>query len=48
MNDPFSKERAASLKDMEYYRKSMTSKERQMELFCWLTLIKDLLKKTNK
>ena len=30
---PFLKERAESLlKDMEYYRKSMTSKERQMEL----------------
>lgn len=30
---PFLKERAESLlKDMEYFRKSMTSKERQMEL----------------
>ena len=30
---PFLKERAESLlKEMEYYRKSMTSKERQMEL----------------
>ena len=45
---PFLKERAESLlKDMEYYRKSMTSKERQMELLLLAITNKRFLEEEN-